>query len=240
MKTLKTVVAIALSAVGLGSAVTLAATSNSRVSYLTAKATAPTNTRRIWIIDNNDLSNNDTKWWTGSTMYVHVWTSNPSVYSEFKVNDEVCNDYYKGLWYVDVTFENATTSLNVIVRIGNSEGPYSWGDNNQTFTQPLDEFGEADTIWLNGGVTHDDVEGRNSRSASIGTTNGFSGAQLAAVMSHYHTCSSTNTDGYNAYPQLKTNFLDKTDASVFSTKVYGQDTYTIQDYVDGMYARYSA
>ena len=202
-----------------------------------AKAAAPTNTRRIWIIDNNGNAS-ETSWWTGSTLYVYYWNANGD--GTAKVTNEVLSDYYKGLWYVDLTLTGITTSVNLIFRIGDSSNPYSWGNNNQTFTQPLGAFGGADTIWLNNGVTWDSDNNRNSRQASISTTNGFSDLQLAVVMSKYNTCSSANTNGYNAYPQLDYNFIQKTDSSVFGTKVYGQDTYTIQDYIDGMYARYSA
>lgn len=204
--------------------------SSPRISY----AAAPTNQRRVWLIDNNGNAG-ETSWWTGSTMYIYYWNASGS--GEIKVSEEVLSDYYKGLWYVDISLANVTTSLNVIVRVGNDSGAYNWGNNNQTFTQPLGALGDADTIWLNNGVTWDSSENRNSRQASIGTTNGFSGDQLAVVMSKYDTCSSNTTNGYNAYSQMKTNFFDKTDSSAFSTKVYGQDVYTIQDYVDAMAAR---
>lgn len=199
-----------------------------------SNAAAPTNQRRVWLIDNNGNAG-ETSWWTGSTMYVYYWNDSGS--GEIKVSEEVLSDYYKGLWYVDISLANVTTSLNVIVRVGNDSGAYNWGNNNQTFTQPLGALGVADTIWLNNGVSWDSGGNRNSRQASIGTTNGFSGAQLSVVMSKYNTCSSNTTNGYNAYSQMKTNFFDKTDSSAFSTKVYGQDVYTIQDYVDAMAAR---
>ena len=204
---------------------------------LHTKAAAPTNTRRIWIIDNNGDSG-DTKWWTGSTLYVYYW--NGSGDGTVKVSNQVLDDYYKGLWYVDLTLANITTSVNLIFRVGDSSNPYAWGNNNQTFTQPLGAFGGLDTIWLNNGVSWDSSQNRNSRQASISATNGFSGAQLAVIMSYYNTCSTANTNGYNSYPQMEQNFFLKTEQSAFSTKVYGQDVYTIQDYVDGMYARYNS
>ena len=203
------------------------------------KAAAPTNTRRIWIVDNNG-NNGDTNWWTGSTLYAYAWTSQAAA-TEFKVTQEVLSDYYKGLWYVDVTLTGVTTDLSVIVRVGNDSGAYSWGNNNQTFTQPLGEFGDSgDVIWLNNGVTWDGDNNRNSRSASIGSTSGLSAAQLAVVMSKYNTCSSANTNGYHAYPQVVKDFIDPSDPSEFSTKVYGQDVYTIQDYLDAMEERHLA
>lgn len=231
------ILGIALSATSLGAGVAFAAVNNSNYKMKEATAAVPTNTRRIWIIDNNG-GDSSTSWWTGSTMYVYVWNGSGS--NTYKVEHKVLDDYYKGYWYVDISFASVTTSVNVIVRVGDSSNPYGWGNNNQTFTQSLGALGEADTIWLNNGVTWDSSENRNSRNASIGTSNGFSGAQLASVLSHFDTCSSANTNGYNAYPQMETNVFLKTTQSAFSTKVYGQDTYTCQDYVDGMYTRYNA
>ena len=202
------------------------------------RASAPTNTRRVWLVDNNGNST-DTNWWTGSTLYVFAWTSQAAS-TEFKVTEEVLSDYYKGLWYVDVTLTGVTTDLSVIVRVGNDSGAYAWGNNNQTFTQPLGEFGDsADVIWLNNGVTWDGDNNRNSRSASIGSAP-LGAAQLSVVMSKYNTCSPNNTNGYHAYPQVKKDFEEPSDPTEFSTKVYGQDVYTIQDYLDAMEERHLA
>ena len=203
--------------------------SSFRVSY----AAAPTNQRRVWVVDNNG-SSSETSWWSSHSLFLHYWNDRGG--GEIKANEKVLSDYYKGLWYFDVSLEDVTTSLRLIVRVGDDE-PMSWGDNNQTFTLELGAIGTADTIWLNDGVSMDYKENHNSRNASIGTTNGFSGAQLAVVMSKYNTCSSNTTNGYNAYSQMKTNFFDKTESAAFSFKVYGQDVYTIQDYVDAMAAR---
>ena len=189
------------------------------------KAAAPTDTRRVWIINNDN-------WWTDNNFYLHAWNSNGNVTTSKVTN--ILSDYYHGLGYIDVTLTGAANSLNVIVRNG------AWGNNNQTVALDLGAIGSGDTVWMNSGVTWNSTDQRNDRNASKGTTNGFSGAQLAVIMSHYDTCSSANTNGYNSYPQMETNFFLKTAQSEFSTKVYGQDVYTIQDYVDAMYARYNA
>ena len=77
---------------------------------------------------------------------------------------------------------------------------------------------------MNSGVTWDGQASRNSRNASIGTTNGFNASELSTILAGYNTCDATNTYGYNAYPQLKKNFFDKCQASVLSS------TSTLQDY----------
>ena len=215
--------------------VTVAAVNSANLLNKVDAATMPTNTRRIWIIDNNNTSDSNTDFWTGSTLYAYYWNANGS--NTIKVENNPLPNYYEGLWYFDVSLEGATSELNVILRVGNSSGAYGWGDNNQTFTQPLGAFGVADTIWLNGGVTRDDANNRNSRNASIGTTNGFSAGDLATILSSYDTCSDANTNGYNSYPQMKTNFFDKTDVDLTTTIVSG--TYSVQDYIDGMSTRYT-
>ena len=147
------------------------------------------------------------------------------------------SDYYKGLWYFDISLASATTSLSVIIRIGDSSGAYGWGNNNQTGTILLGAFGGEDTIWLNNGVYWDSGENRNSRNSSTGTTNGFSAVQLHYVFTNggFDTCSSANTNGYNSYPQMKKNFFDKTTVDLTGEIVSG--SYSVQDYIDGMKAR---
>lgn len=189
------------------------------------RAAAPTNTRRVWILNNDN-------WWIDNNFYVYAWNANGNDTTSKVTN--VLSDYYYGLGYCDVTLTGATTDLKVIIRNGN------WGDYNQTVTIDLGEFGSDDVVWMNSGSTWNSTDNRNDRNASHGTTTGFSGAQLAVIMSKYDTCSSNNTNGYHAYPQVKLNFIDETSTSALSTKVYGQDVYTIQDYLDAMEERHLA
>ena len=219
---------------------TIAITDNGLVNNAKkAGAAVPTDTRRVWIVDNNG-EDSSTKWWndTGKIFYGHVWNSNGTV--DLKITHRVLSDYYHGLWYFDVDLPGAANSLKVIIRAGDTNGVYGWGNNNQTKTLSLGELGTDDTIWMDNGVSYNDAEGRNDRNAGVTTTNGFSEAQFAVVMSKYDTCSPANTNGYNAYPQFKKNFVDKTNSEYLSAKVYGQDEYTCQDYINGMAERYNA
>lgn len=228
MKGLKTILGISLAATTLGGAVAFAATRNLG-NLQSAKAVAPTNTRRVWIINNDN-------WWTENTFYVYAWRGELDEDTAFSSNPvtPVISDYFYGLSYADVTYEGATTDLKVIVRYSGT----AFGDWNQTVTLSLGALGTADTIWLNnGGEANPDIGNKTSRKASIGATNGFSGAQLAVIMSKFDTCSDANTNGYNAFSQLKTNMFDKTDSSAFDSKVYGQDEYTCRDYADAMRLR---
>lgn len=171
-------------------------------------ATMPTNTRRIWIINNDN-------WWTDNDYYVYAWNATNN-YTSAAVNIVLNSGeggYFHGLGYCDITMSSATSAISVIVRDGGTD----WGSKNQTVTVNLPAFGDEDTIWLNSGLTWNEKELRNDRNASIGTTNGFSAAQLATIMDNYVTCSTANTNGYNAIPQLETNFFAKTDADILSS-----------------------
>lgn len=223
MKTLKTLLAITFSTVGLGSAVGLGVASGNNVKFLSANATAPTNTRRIWILNNDN-------WWTDNNFFVHAWNDNGNVDTAKVTN--VLSDYYHGLGYVDVTLAGATTSLKIQV-------VNSWGDYGQTVTLELPAFGGADVVWMNNGGTWDSAHNRNDRNAELKATTGFSGAQLGVIMSKYDSCSDANTNGYNAYPQVNTNFVIPTDDDQLDSLVYNS-TYTIRQHLAGMNERYSA
>ena len=235
MKSLKILLGLSMSVVGAG-AVGFGVVASNKQNLKAATAEVPTNQRRVWIVDNNGDSS-DTNWWTSSTMYAYAWNENGNV--TVKCENKVLDDYGCGLHYVDITLAGATEALNVIVRIGNDEGPYNWSGNNQSFAQSLGKLGTEDVIWLNNGVSWNGTDNRNDRNSSKGTA-GCNAAQLAVVISKYDTCSDAVTDGYHAYPQVFTDFYQPSDASTYSTYVYGQETYTIQQAVEGMEVRHNA
>ena len=191
-------------------------------------AAMPTNTRRVWIINNDN-------WWVENELYVEAKNNLEETATSAKVTSVLNNgDYYYGLIYADITVANATSAIDVRVRYyGTGLGNY-----NQTIWLHLPAIGGEDVVWMNSGSTEE--EGRQCRNASLGTTNGFSAAQLCGVLVNggFDTCSSANTNGYNSYPQMKTNFYDKTGVDLTTTIVSGE--YSVQDYIDGMSARYTA
>ena len=233
MNNLKLVLGISLSTIGLVGATVGASLVNNRFDggLLAANAEVPTNTRRIWIRNNDN-------WWTDNDYYAYAWvgeggSGNDTTSAAVHM---VLTDYYYGLGYVDITLPNATSGIKVIIR----DGGTSWGNNNQTVTVTLGEFGTGDVIHLNSGVTWNGADNRNDRNASVGTTDGFSAQQLKWILINggIDTCSSANTNGYNAYPQMNVNFFEPTNVDLTGEIV--SDTYSVQDYIDGMYARYSA
>ena len=222
----KVLIMLAVAPLTIGVA-TVAAFASSRVSKVDA-ATMPTNTRRVWIINNDN-------WWVENTFYVEATNNLDETVQSAQITPVLNNgDYYYGLSYADITVANATSAIDVRVRYSGTE----MGNYNQTVLLHLPAFGGEDTIWMNSGST--EVDGRQDRNASLGTTNGFSAEQLCGVLSNggYDTCSTANTNGYNAYPQMKTNFFDKTNVDLTGVIVSG--SYSVQDYIDGMNARYTA
>lgn len=195
-----------------------------------AKAAAPTNTRRIWLVNNGGY-NTDVNWWTKENLVVHVYHEGQNDAIDVKGATLAATDYYQGLWYVDVELANVTTSIKVIVGqdLDDSGIEIDWGNNNQTGALELPAFGtDADVIWLQDGNWWDSEEKRNSRNANV-TTAGLGGSQLAEVLSGYKTCDPSNTNGYNAYPQLEKSILDacSAEAKAYSTSFadYDYDAY---------------
>ena len=207
--------------------VTVAAVNASPINLRQVSAAAPTNTRRVWIINNDN-------WWTDNDYYVYAW--NASGNNTSSAVHMVLTDAYHGVGYCDIELTNATSEIHVIVR----DGGQDWGSNNQTVTIDLPAFGGGDTIWLNSGVTWNSKDNRNDRNASAGITNGFSAIQMHWILVNggIDTCAATNTNGYFAYPQMNKNFFEPTDVDLTGEIVSG--SYSVQDYIDGMQARYNA
>ncbi len=228
MKGIKVLLGLSITAVGI-SAVSLGVASTNKTSLNTVSAAAPTNQRRIWILNNDN-------WWVDNIYGVEVSNGVDKVYTS--AVDVVLPSYYHGFGFVDVSIANATSALSVRVLYNAANHEYS--ENNQTVELNLPAFGGADVIWMHSGTVMDSGISYNCRNATVGTTNGFGGTELGKVLAKYNTCSSATTNGYNAFPQLKTNIFDKTDSGAFDALVEGQSTYTCRDYADGMKTRYEA
>ena len=188
-------------------------------------ATMPTNTRRIWIVNNDN-------WWTDNNYWVYAWNGNGNYGSSVTTKvtmvlpeDGQPNGFYHGLGYADITLAGATSSLNV--RIVNE-----WGDWGQTVTLSLPAYGtEADVVWMNSGGTWDSGENRNDRNASYGATQMYTTAQMSILLGIYNTCDPSNTFGYNAYPQLNYDFFINTNDEIKKSEETLAD-YDYEEYVE--------
>ena len=105
-------------------------------------ATMPSNTRRIWLV-NNHGDNSAVSWWTPENLVIHVWNDGGAL--DVKGATQVLgSDYYKGgLLYIDIELVNATSALHLIAGQDlNDEGiEIDWGNNNQTQQVDLPAFG---------------------------------------------------------------------------------------------------
>lgn len=198
-------------------------------------------TRRVWILSNTGNTDSNTSWWDSSTLWVYAWNSSGNTTVSAT---KLISGYYNGLSYADVTIDGCSTDLKVIIRVGNASAPYSWGNNNQTFTQDLGKIGDEDVVWLNNGVTWDSSNGRNNRNSSKGTTNGFSESDMGTILALYDVCSASYANGYNSYPQMKTNFFDKTGTASWTGMQVGTETYegnpvTVAEKMAGLGTQYT-
>ena len=203
---------------------------DSNTNFREARASVPTGTRRIFLV-NNHGDNGNVSWWTKEKLVLHVW--NDTETKDIKGATEVLGtDFYKGgLWYVDISIANATSALHLIAgQDTNGDGTINWDSNNQTWSQDIPAYGTADLVFLNNDVSWDSANNRNNRGVSVGTS-GLSSGQLAALLAKYNTCDSSNTYGYNAYPQLKVDFLDSCEAGVLASTDTLAD-YDYQEYIN--------
>ena len=219
----KILVLLALAPVTAG-VVTVAAVNSASALNKVDAATMPTNTRRIWVLNNDD-------WWTDNNYWIYAWNDSGSYGSTAttKIN-MVLTDLHHGLGYADITLTNATSAFKL--RVVNS-----WGDYGQTVTLNIPAIGGEDLVWMNSGGTWDGNEKRNDRNASLGTK-GVSAAQMHYIFTNglFNPCSTNNTNGYNSYPQMYTDFYQPTDADLTQEIVSG--SYTVQNYIDTMAAMY--
>lgn len=213
---------IAVSVVGLSSsamAVTFVASANGNkdiISGVQAEAerieTRETNfataniTRRIYFIDKKD------NWWEGKTLEIHVWGDSLTA-EQYVVANKMNDSYYRGLYYADISGVGIGAAINAQVHVQNY-GDAQWWSASQTL--PSLAAKEADVISLDDGT-----DGSGNRNSSLGTAPGSSG-QVASFLDFISTCTASFASGYNAYPQLKANFIDPSSGEITQ---YGAGTY---------------
>ena len=170
-------------------------------------------TRRVYFVDNKD------NWWEGKSLELHVWGG--SLQAEQYVDAvKMNNSYYWGLYYADITGVGAGSAINAQAHVKGYADAQWW-----SVGQTLPSLGSKteDVIWLNNGTG----EGGN-RNASIGSAGGTCD-QVASFLDFISTCTTSYASGYNAYPQLKANFLDPSSAAIAQwgdvTPVEGGTTY---------------
>ena len=216
MKSIKVLLGISMAVVGASSVAVIAA-SNKGVSLFPTQATQSSVdfttaniTRRFYFVNGDN-------WWTADTLEIHVWGG--SLASEQWVTaSKMYNAYSYGLYYADISGVGIGAAVNAQIHVKGHEGDYTVGK-----LLPSLEDKEADVMWLNSGLTD------GNRNMSIGTAGGSSG-EVASFLNFISTCkgkesaefSSSFASGFNAYPQLKANFLDPSSGQIID---YGDGTY---------------
>lgn len=225
MKSIKLLAGIAVSAVGLSTAVTMgvinqtqqpnlyetrAGAENVVVDFATA-----TITRRFYFVINGYNSSWDT---SSQEIYIHLWnggvgTLDNEVWSAkaSKMYNDYGNDK-QGLWYIDVTAKGVGNTLYAQLKRQGGSDAWSYSSGVQL---PSLADKTHDVIWLNNEAQD------GNRKATVGTAGGKSG-EVASFVNFVTTCSDSYANGYNAYPQLNANFFIPSAGEI---SAYGDGTY---------------
>ncbi len=234
MKSLKIITGIAITAVGITTAVAAGVTlSKQTVKEANAETFVAdfsgSMTRRIYFVNGGD---NGT-WYGGNQLYVYAWSGENN--SGLVKSTTIYGDYYAGLCFADVTFVGAGGSISVKF---SSNG--SWGAETEACVLPALSSKSEDSIFVDNAYKG---SGRQPAVAAIGT----SIAQLKCTLDHIQTCEESYHDGYYAYPQLKADFFDACNemGSAATTPIGDKDKeehtgYTVQNKIDKLEALYTA
>ena len=175
-------------------------------------ATAEVTRRFYFVIDGYKAEWNT----SGQELHVHAWGGSLAAEQWSAKATKMYGDYgtdNQGLWFADITAVGIGSAVNAQVKRqgGNDAWSYSKG-------LALPSLGDKtnDVMYLLG--TADESGNRN---ASLGTAGGTSG-QVASFLNFVSTCTTSYANGFNAYPQLKANFLDPSAGEITA---YGGGTY---------------
>ena len=171
-------------------------------SYVKAKSlvnfSAANITRRVYFYIEGEWGE-----WKDSTYVLH-YTLDGTSWSWSGDATEFYGDYYKGLYYVDITGVGVGSSFTAQVKASGGDAP-------QKYTVNVDLPSLADKTF---DVIH--VEAGNvgdNRAASISAAGAAEIGKIASFLNFMRPCDGSYAYGYNAYPQFKANFLDPDNAA---------------------------
>ena len=214
MKSLKVVLGIAITAVGVSSVAVVGAVNNKTSLVHANEPEVPfefdvdnVTTRRIYYVNNN----NNGHWYKGTALYVYAW--NASANSGLVQSHLLYEDYsdWGGIWYADVSFTGCGGQFSIKF---SSQSDWNGGQTGELHNVPALSSKNADVIYVNNG------------SPSYGSA-GMSASQLKSVLDQIHTCTKSYANGFYAYPQLNANFF-----SVSQGAINGDGQTTLIDDVD--------
>jgi len=175
-------------------------------------------------------------WDTGKMYITYENTAiDPIGYTSAVEMTKVVSDYHQGLFYYDVPigFDNDDQ-----FRLRNNTGAWTGKDSNQSayiyFKDLLvtgNYYGVSVGAW---------VADNTPRVVIMENTIPGSSAQIAAVLNHINSCSTSYAGGYNAWPQLYDLFIAPSSlvGSTVVTDNFGPDT-TITGKTDYLQTRYN-
>ena len=189
--------------------------------------------RRVYFLFNDNDWGADSGWRYNDikeSLYVYAWQIDDDDNKATVKANLLTADYHPWaeavgcIHYADIEFEGAGDNIGVIVK---TSSDWSGKQTVDVALPPLWDTEHGDVIYLNSG------ESDGKRNASVGYISGMNASVLAGILPQYKTCSDSLTDGYNAYPQIKKNFVDGNAELVTSTTF---SDYDYSDYADNGYS----
>ena len=149
-------------------------------------------TRRFWFVSKvND--------WASTTLHVKAYGGTLDKDYWFNGAVKVVSDYYKGIYYADITAAGIGGAVNIQVKCDGSDyDAYRWSN-----PIALPSLGDKTSDVL---IVEDTCGDNGNRNTSVGTAGGNIG-QVAAILATIESCSDSFAKGYNAYPQLNADFI---------------------------------
>jgi len=160
--------------------------------------------------------------WDTDRMFIHYWGgASGSTWASCPEMTQVVGDYWTGLFYFDLSMDTTTFCVK------NVTGDVSINSNQSVniLVSDLLVAGNYKAVAIGAWVAN----GTNRTATIVDNCPGNSG-QIANVLAHINSCSSSYASGYNAWPQLNDLFISPSTLNLSETVLdqFGENT-TIGD-----------
>jgi len=190
-----------------------------------SKAATVQTDRRVYVYLEGD--------WTVADMFIHYWgTGDGTTYDTAVQMTKVVSDYWQGLYYFDIAMD----VTGFLVRKASG-----------AFTKNSDQSEDILVADLLVGTNYKAVAVKAwvantaKRAVEIVDTAPGNSGQVAAILNHIDSCSTSYAGGYNAWPQLNDLFISPStlDGTTVVTDNFGSDT-TIAEKTAYLQTKYAA
>lgn len=218
-------VSLLLGIVALGIVTSASLLTNSYNLFSRNEATTVQDSRRLYVYLEGD--------WTFADMFIHYWGgAEGTTYDTAAQMTKVVSDYWQGLYYFDIAMD----VTGFLVR--NASG---------AFTKNSDQSEDILVADLLVGTNYKAVAVKAwvadtaKRAVEIVDTAPGNSGQVAAILNHIDSCSTSYAGGYNAWPQLNDLFISPStlDGTTVVTDNFGSDT-TIAEKTAYLQTKYAA